>query len=137
MMLSKKALGKRFGLLTALVGALLIACTGVVLAQSSSADAGYENPNPVTTPSAPVSDSSTASDVTVTTVGVPNGNFETGDFSHWNVANNQRGDDEGDWFVYEGTESPLNGFEIAPPRKGTLLPQPIRTILALTSSTGT
>src|SRR5215212_926978 len=118
MMLSMKALGKRFGLLAALVGALLIACTGVVLAQSSTADAGYENPNPVTTPSAPVSDGSTASDVTVTTVGVPNGGFETGDFTHWNVANNQAGDEEGDWFVYEGTTSPLSGFDIAAPPQG-------------------
>ena len=118
MMLSTKAMGKRFGLLAALVGALLIACTGVVLAQSSTADAGYENPNPVTTPSGPVSDSSTASDVTVTTVGVPNGGFETGDFRHWNVANNQQGDEEGDWFVYEGTTSPLSGFEIAAPPQG-------------------
>ena len=49
MMLSKRAMGKRFGLLAALVGALLIACAGVVVAQSSTTDAGYENPNPVTT----------------------------------------------------------------------------------------
>jgi len=118
MMLSKRAMGKRFGLLAALVGALLIACTGVVVAQSSTADAGYVNPNPVTTTSAPVSDSSTASDVTVTTVGVPNGGFETGDFTHWNVANNQAGDEEGDWFVYEGTTSPLSGFTIAAPPQG-------------------
>jgi hypothetical protein len=120
MMLSMKAMGKRFGLLAALVGALLIACAGVVVAQSSTTDAGYENPNSVTTtPSAPVSDSSTASDVTVTTVGVPNGGFETGDFEHWNVANNRPGDVEGDWFVYEGTTSPLTGFEIAAPPQGT------------------
>jgi hypothetical protein len=118
MMLSMKAFGKRFGLLAALVGALLIACAGVVVAQSSTADAGYVNPNPVTTISAPVSDSSTASDVTVTTVGVPNGNFETGDFRHWNVANNQSGTEEGDWFVYEGTVSPLSGFTIAAPPQG-------------------
>jgi hypothetical protein len=88
----------------------------VVLAQSSTADAGYENPNPVATPSAPVSDSSTASDVTVSTVGVPNGNFETGDFTHWNGANQING--SGDWFVYEGTESPLSGFTIAAPPQG-------------------
>jgi hypothetical protein len=119
MMLSKKAMGKRFGLLAVLVGALLIACAGVVVAQSSTTDTGYENPNGVTTtPSAPVSDSSTASDVTVTTVGVPNGDFETGDFEHWNVANNRPGTQEGDWFVYEGTESPLNGFTIAAPPQG-------------------
>jgi hypothetical protein len=76
------------------------------------------NPNAVTTTSEPVSDSSTASDVTVTTVGVPNGNFETGDFRHWNVANNRPGTQEGDWFVYSGTESPLNGFDIAAPPQG-------------------
>jgi hypothetical protein len=116
MMLSKKALGKRFGLLAALVGALLIACAGVVVAQSSTADAGYVNPNPVTTTSEPVSDSSTASDVTVTTIGVPNGGFETGDFTHWNGANQIQG--SGDWFVYSGTESPLSGFTIAAPPQG-------------------
>jgi hypothetical protein len=48
MMLSKKAIGRRFGLLAAFVAALLIAWTGVVLAQSSSsssstANSGYEN----------------------------------------------------------------------------------------------
>jgi hypothetical protein len=47
MMLSKKAIGRRFGLLAAFVAALLIACTVVVLAQSSSssstANSGYEN----------------------------------------------------------------------------------------------
>jgi hypothetical protein len=116
MMLSKKTIGKRFGLLVALVGALLIACAGVVVAQSSTADAGYENPNPVTTPSDPVSNGSTASDVSVTAIGVPNGNFETGDFTHWNVANQPGG--SGDWFVYSGTTSPLSGFTIAAPPQG-------------------
>jgi hypothetical protein len=73
MMLSRKAIGKRLGLLAALVSALVIACTGVVLAQSSTANAGYENPNPVTTPSDPVSNGSTASDDSEATIGVPNG----------------------------------------------------------------
>jgi hypothetical protein len=117
MMLSMKALGKRFGLLAALVAALLIACTGVVVAQSSAADAGYENPNPVTTPTdATQSASDSASNVTVTTIGVPNGNFETGDFQHWNGANQISG--SGDWFVYSGTTSPLSGFTIAAPPQG-------------------
>jgi hypothetical protein len=118
MMLSMKAMGKRFGLLAALVGALLIACAGVVVAQSSTPDAAYENPNAVTTtPSdATQSASDTASDVTVTTTGVPNGNFETGDFTHWNGANQITG--SGDWFVYSGTTSPLSGFRIAAPPQG-------------------
>jgi hypothetical protein len=116
MRLSKKAFGKRFGLLAALVAALVIACAGVVVAQSSTPNGGYENPNPVTTPSDPVSDGSTDSDVSVTTVGVPNGNFETGDFQHWNVANQPGG--SGDWFVYSGTKSPLSGFTIAAPPQG-------------------
>jgi hypothetical protein len=118
MMLSMKAMGKRFGLLAALVTALLIASAGVVVAQSSSAAAGYENPNPVTTPSDPVSDSSTASNATITTTGVPNGGFETGDFTRWNVATNRPGDAEGDWFVYSGTESPLTFAPIAAPPQG-------------------
>jgi hypothetical protein len=116
-MLSKKAMGKRFGLLAALVAALVIACAGVVVAQSSTADSGYENPNAVTTPGAGAqSASDSASNVTVTTTGVPNGNFETGDFTHWNGANQIQG--SGDWFVYEGTESPLSGFNIAAPPQG-------------------
>jgi hypothetical protein len=121
MMLSMKAMGKRFGLLAALIAALVIACTGVVVAQSSTANAGYENPNPVTTTpgDATQSVSNSASNVTVTTVGVPNGGFETGDFQNWNVANNRPGDVEGDWFVYEGTTSPLTGSEIAAPPQGT------------------
>jgi hypothetical protein len=94
MMLSKRAMGKRFGLLAALVGALLIACTGVVVAQSST----------------------TASNVTVEAIGVPNGGFETGDFTGWNVRNQIDG--SGDWFVYSGTLSPLSGFDIAAPPQG-------------------
>jgi hypothetical protein len=115
MMLSKKAMGKRFGLLAALVGALVIACTGVVVAQSSTTDAGYENPNPVTT-TADAIGSETASNVTVEAIGVPNGGFETGDFTGWNVRNQIDG--SGDWFVYSGTLSPLSGFDIAAPPQG-------------------
>jgi hypothetical protein len=116
MMLSMKAMCKRFGLLAALVAALVIACAGVVVAQSSTADAGYENPNPVTTPSDPVSNGSTDSDVSVTAIGVPNGGFETSNFNNWNVANQISG--SGDWFVYSGTESPMSGFNIAAPPQG-------------------
>ena len=74
--------------------------------------------NPVTTTTGAVAQSAseTASDVTVTTIGVPNGGFETGDFTHWNGANQIQG--SGDWFVYEGTESPLSGFRIAAPPQG-------------------
>jgi hypothetical protein len=116
MMLSMKAMGKRSGLLAALVGALLIACAGVVVAQSSTPNAGYENPNPVTTTPGDATGSETASSVTVETIGVPNGDFETGDFQHWNVANQPGG--SGDWFVYSGTTSPLSGFNIAAPPQG-------------------
>ena len=84
MMLSMEAMGKRFGLLAALVAALVIAFAGVVVAQGSTTDAGYENPNAVTTPGAGTqSASDSASNVTVQTTGVPNGNFETGDFTYW------------------------------------------------------
>jgi hypothetical protein len=116
MMLSMKAMGKRSGLLAALVGALLIACAGVVVAQSSTPNAGYENPNPVTTTPGDATGSETASSVTVETIGVPNGDFETGNFQHWNVANQPGG--SGDWFVYSGTTSPLSGFNIAAPPQG-------------------
>jgi hypothetical protein len=116
MMLSMKAIGKRFGLLAALVGALLIACTGVVVAQSSTTDAGFENPNGVTTTTGDATGSETASDVTVESIGVPNGGFESGDFTDWNVRN-QRGS-AGDWFVYTGTTSPLSGLSIAAPPQG-------------------
>jgi hypothetical protein len=116
MMLSMKAMGKRFGLLAALVGALVIACTGVVVAQSSTTDAGYENPNPVTT-TGDAPGSETASNVTAEAIGVPNGGFETGNFTNWNVANQPGG--SGDWFVYSGTTSPLSAFTIAAPPQGT------------------
>jgi hypothetical protein len=99
MMLSMKAMGKRFGLLAALGAALLIASAGVVVAQSSAANG------------------STASNVSVPTIGLPNGGFESGDFSHWIVAN-RPGDEPGDWFVYSGTTTPLSGSEIAAPPQG-------------------
>jgi hypothetical protein len=115
MMLSMKALGKRFGLLAALVAALVIACTGVVVAQSSAADAGYGNPNAGTGPSN-ATGSETASNISVITTRVLNGGFERGNFTHWNVANKRGG--SGDWFVYSGTESPLSGSLIAAPPQG-------------------
>jgi putative acetyltransferase len=45
-----------------------------------------------------------------------NGNFETGEFTHWNGANQING--SGDWFVYEGTISPLSDHNIAAPPQG-------------------
>jgi hypothetical protein len=74
--------------------------------------------NPVTTTTGAVAQSASdsASNVTVTTIGVPNGGFETGDFTHWNGANQISG--SGDWFVYEGAESPLSAFRIAAPPQG-------------------
>lgn len=92
MMLSKKGMGKRFGLLAALLAALMIACTGVVLAQSS-----------------------TASSVSAATK-VKNGGFETGDFSGWRRANWPVS--SGNWFVYRGTTSPLDTVSnlAAPPQ---------------------
>jgi hypothetical protein len=126
MSLSKKAIGKRFGLLAALVAALLIACTGVVLAQSSStANAGYEKPIAVTglpsdsceeSDGGPLSNDTASSGEVSVAARVPNGGFETGDFNNWNVAN--RPNVLGDWFVYEGTQSPLSGSSIAEPPRG-------------------
>ena len=124
---SKKAIGKRFGLLTALVAALLIGCAGVVAAQSSSsstANAGYEKPDAVTTPSegtqaaaAPVSNGSSGEgDVSLASIIGPNGGFENGNFKGWTRANQSGG--SGNWFVYSGTLSPLSGFNIAAPPDG-------------------
>jgi hypothetical protein len=124
MMLSKKALGRRFGLLAAFVAALLIACTGVVLAQSSSStdNAGYRNttvtPSDTTQAGAaePLSSvSSTTGDVSAA-ARVPNGGFATGDFSRWNRAN--QSSSNGNWFVYSGTTSPKSDFPIAAPPQG-------------------
>ena len=89
MMRSKKALGRRFGLLAAFVAALLIACTGVVLAQSSSstANAGYGNttvtPSDATQAGAadPVSNVSSATGDVSAEARALNSNFETGDLS--------------------------------------------------------
>jgi hypothetical protein len=124
MMPSKKALGRRFGLLAAFVAALLIACTGVVLAQSSSstAYAGYGNttvmPSEATQAGAaePLSNVSSATGDVSAEARVPNGGFETGDFSRWKQANQSGG--SGRWFVYSGTTSPLSFSTIAAPPQG-------------------
>jgi hypothetical protein len=134
MMLSKKAIGRRFGLLAAFVAALLIACTGVVLAQSSSstANAGYENttvtPSDATQAGAaePLSNVSSATGDVSAEARVLNSGFEIGDFSRWNRANQPGG--FGDWFVYSGTTSPDSGFRIAAP--------PQRKFAATTDQTG-
>jgi hypothetical protein len=123
MMLPKRAFGKRFGLLAALVAALVIACTGVVLAQDSAANSGYESSNPVTPndtaqagAGGPVTyGSSAASDVSAE-ARVPNGDFKTGDFSRWARAHQPGGD--GTWFVYSGTTSPRSDLRIAAPPSG-------------------
>jgi hypothetical protein len=124
MMLSKKALGRRFGLLAALVAALLIACTGVVLAQSSSstANAGYGEttvrPSDATQAGAaePVSNVSSATGDVSAEARVLNSDFETGDISRWTPANQPIG--LVNWFVYSGTTSPLSGHKIAAPPSG-------------------
>jgi hypothetical protein len=124
MMLSKKAIGRRFGLLAAFVAALLIACTGVVLAQSSSSSANSGYGNTTVTPSdatqagaaEPLSSVTSATGDVSAEARVPNGGFETGDFSRWKQANQSGG--SGRWFVYSGTSSPLNGFPIAAPPQG-------------------
>jgi hypothetical protein len=128
MSLSKKAIGRRFGLLAAFVAALLIACTGVVLAQSSSsstANAGYFGNTTVTPSEAtqagaaePVSNVSSATGDVSAEARVPNGGFETGNFSEWLRANQRPLGDDGNWFVYSGTTSPLGGFAIAAPPQG-------------------
>jgi hypothetical protein len=126
MMISKKVLGRRFGLLAAFVAALLIACTGVVLAQSSSstANAGYGNttvtPSDATQAGAaePLSNVSSATGDVSAEARVPNGGFETGNFSGWLRANRRLAGEEGNWFVYSGTTSPLNNFAIAAPPQG-------------------
>jgi hypothetical protein len=122
MLLSKKAIGKRLGLLVALVAALVIACTGIVLAQSSTANPGYDNTNPATSSDATKADagpvtngSSAASDVSAAAK-VKNGSFETGNFSGWERANQAGG--RGNWFVYRGTTSPRSSLPIAAPPNG-------------------
>jgi hypothetical protein len=123
MSLSKKAIGKRFGLLAAFVAALLIACTGVVLAQSSSSTPNASYGNTTVTPN-DVDQTSATAKVTSATGGISaaadvrNGGFETGDFSGWSRANRRFGDEIGNWRVYEGTTSPLSEFIIAAPPQG-------------------
>ena len=126
MMLSKKAIGRRFGLLAAFVAALLIACTGVVLAQSSSSstpNSGYFGNTTVRPSDAtqaggaePLSNVSSATGDISAEARVPNGGFETGDFSRWKQANQSGG--SGRWFVYSGTTSPLSLSTIAAPPQG-------------------
>src|SRR5215210_103479 len=48
---------------------------------------------------------------------VANGGFGAGSFAGWSVANQAGG--SGDWFVYTGTSTPLNGFPVAAPPEGT------------------
>src|SRR5215212_1822052 len=118
MMVLEKAIGKRFGLLAALVTALVIATTGVVPA-SSTANAGYEVSHPATTPrsdaaqggASPLSNgTSAASDVSAATR-LPNGGFESGDFGGWTRISEVGG--SGEWFVYSGRRSPLSRHTIA------------------------
>lgn len=125
MMLSKKTLGRRFGLLAAFVAALLIACTGVVLAQSSSSTAYAGYGNTTVTPSEaatqagaaePLSNVSSATGDVSAEARVLNSNFETGDLSRWSTANQPGG--LVNWFVYSGTTSPLSGHTIAAPPSG-------------------
>jgi hypothetical protein len=128
MMLSIKALGKHFGLLTVLVAALVIACTGVVLAQNSTTTPGYKSSNTLTASSVAAqggavtvgSGSATAGGGSAS-VGFPigdleNGGFENGSFGGWTRVNQPGG--SGNWFVYQGTTSPLSGHTIAAPPAG-------------------
>jgi hypothetical protein len=48
---------------------------------------------------------------------IVNGGFETGSFTGWTVVNQAGG--SGDWFVYTGTSTPLNGLPVAAPPEGT------------------
>lgn len=48
---------------------------------------------------------------------VVNGGFETGSFTGWTAVFQPGG--SGYWFVYSGTNSPINGFGIAAPPEGT------------------
>jgi hypothetical protein len=48
---------------------------------------------------------------------IVNGGFETGDFTGWTVVSQRRG--SGDWFVYRGANSPLTGFSVHRPARGT------------------
>jgi uncharacterized repeat protein (TIGR01451 family) len=50
-------------------------------------------------------------------VGVVNGGFETGDFTGWTDIFTSCGG-AGDWYVYSGTSTPLNGFVVPAPPEG-------------------
>ena len=118
--LSKKGVGKRLGLLAALVGALVIACTGVVLAQGSAANSGFGGASPATAsdtdqPSPAANGSSVTTDVSAA-ANVKNGNFETGNFTGWNRVNKEGG--SGSWFVYSTNTSPVSNNPIAVPPQG-------------------
>jgi hypothetical protein len=121
MLIPKKAIRRRLGLLLTLGAALLLACSGVVLAQSTT-PAYQTTTNPATPSNAAKADSSSlpsASPAARGTKGnrVTNGNFETGNLNGWTVVN-QPGSG-GDWFAYSGTTSPLTSNPIAPPPQGT------------------
>jgi hypothetical protein len=120
MMLSKKGVGKRLGLLAALVCALVIGCTGVVLAQGSAAKSGFGENSPATPSdtdqtSPAANGSSLTSDISAA-ARVTNGGFETGTFTGWNRVNQEGG--SGSWFVYSTNTSPLSNHPIAVPPQG-------------------
>src|SRR5215207_1989797 len=120
MTLSKKGVGKRLGLLAALVAALVIGCTGVVLAQGSAANSGFgeaspAQPSDTNQPSTAANGSSGTTDVSAAAK-VTNGGFETGNFSGWNRVNQEGG--SGSWFVYSTNTSPLSNHPIAVPPQG-------------------
>ena len=49
---------------------------------------------------------------------VDNGGFEDGDFDGWTVRNRPGVDNNGSWFVYSGSQSPLSALDIASPPQG-------------------
>jgi hypothetical protein len=117
MLMSKKAVGRRLGLLLTLGAALLMACSGVVLAQSTTPTYQKTATNPATPSNTAKADSSSSLPSASPAASVSNGDFETGNFNGWTVVN-QPGSG-GDWFVYSGTTSPLVGAPIAAPPQGT------------------
>jgi adhesin HecA-like repeat protein len=111
----RKVIGRRLGLLLSLVAALLVATSGVVLAQSTPPT--YQKTVNPSTPSN-VSKTGTSSVPNASpAASVNNGNFETGNLNGWTVVNQTGGG--GAWFAYSGTTSPLNSLPIAPPPQGT------------------
>jgi hypothetical protein len=120
MTLSMKVVGKRLGLLAALVGALVIACTGVVLAQGSAANSGFGEASPATPgdkdQTSPAANGSSVTTDVSAAANVTNGNFETGNFTGWNRVNKEGG--SGSWFVYSTNTSPLSNNPIAVPPQG-------------------